>query len=819
MTLGTLIFGTETRTRPLLSAFLAVTALRIGWDTINADGPDILFGLYSALSPWPIPVYSWIVWATDLALLLYQARALLRLARSLLVRFTPNWATFLGLDMPLGGINQHLTPRHRSWWPTAFQFCTLLILSCCAIAWIGLMFSYHEWIPFADFMASSYANVPLLVGLFLAFLGFTFGGTYIARASGDVSARFGVTPLPDDHWLTQRVHNLAEQLNLPKPAVGITSVMNAFAMGTNPKTAMVVIGTPLFAFEKDELDAIVGHELGHILHHDVARMQFAEGFQQMLVKVVNALTIIGMILAASAAKTRSSARLNVQLANASGQLLRSTLFVSSELAAKGISRNREYHADAVGAHVTSAEAMARALKRVHGIATQPTAEERHYGYLMFRGAGFGRLFATHPTLEARLRALDVNSLSDKSSQAALDLATVAALESGEGLGLAGKPASRPGLPSPVEAKATAMTQAIAKRTAILRTKAGLRRVLIVVATCIALVIVIPAIVGFYGLDRRLGSVTSSVGAAASGSWQWTVATAESWLGIAQQRERARQLETREQAVQAAEARLSAERDAFARVAAQKRESDNTALANVIRERDILQSRLNTLYQQLRVANARATQANPASRPDPAVSQLQASVDQLQRQLSALNVDRSQLNARISEQETLIASLRSQLAATGTASTPSDTLAARIDQQQALITSLNQDVATWKAKAAQSQQDPAPDPASWLAAAVDRGGVVQTITGQVSQEAAEKIAIKLCGGSANGCRLIGSYANACFTLSRPSGQRVMSGNWWYAADKTWQDSERRGLNECQQGSGAACDVRFTACSPSRLAKPQ
>ncbi len=107
-------------------------------------------------------------------------------------------------------------------------------------------------------------------------------------------------------------------------------------------------------------------------------------------------------------------------------------------------------------------------------------------------------------------------------------------------------------------------------------------------------------------------------------------------------------------------------------------------------------------------------------------------------------------------------------------------------------------------------------AIWMAAAVDRGGSVQTITNQLTRESAETIALKLCGSAE--CRLVGSYDNACFSLSRPVGQKPTAANWRHAADSNSADAERRALRECEIATGRTCDTRFTVCSPASLSRP-
>ncbi|TGT44410.1 M48 family metalloprotease [Mesorhizobium sp. M8A.F.Ca.ET.165.01.1.1] len=565
MTLAKSFFGTETRIRVLAATLLALTALRAGWIALNIWDPDP-WSVAWALVPWPWPMGSWAVWAAEFALVFYQARAALRLSRVVALRCAPRACAFLGLSAPDPEDQDHLTPRNRSWLPTAFQLSGILILTCCVVYWITLLLWFSEWCPFDPYMQGFYGQRALVTGIILSLLGLTFGGRYIARASGDVSTSFRVVMVGADHWLAQRVHKLSDQLNLPRPAVGITDVFNAFAMGKDQESSTVVIGKPLLGYEHDELDAVIGHELGHILHHDIARMTFAEGFQRMLVTVVNLITVFGAIMASQGARSRSEGRRNVLLVKGSGHLARKTVFIASELVTQGISRNREYHADAVGAHVTSPDAMARALKRVHGVADKPTPEERHYGYLMFRGAGFGHLFATHPPLQARLAALGARRAFRKPvvRPVATPAPSGGPISAQQRLGLAP-------VISRAETASVARTSKVVPTTKLAGTfgrmraaawnKANVKRLLILGAACVVVAVATPAVVSFYALDRRLDDATGSVSGAWSASKDWIIDRKAAWFGGVEYAERSWELQLREQAIRNAEARLAAAQSA------------------------------------------------------------------------------------------------------------------------------------------------------------------------------------------------------------------------------------------------------------------
>lgn len=243
---------------------------------------------------------------------------------------------------------------------------------------------------------------PFYVALFFAALGLLWGRRFSAAARGLVGGSFGVQYLADDHWLTQRVHALADKLDLPHPEVGTTEAVNAFAVGTSASHASVVIGKPLIAnLSTEELDAVIGHELGHIASGDMARMQFAEGYQSMFSNVFNFLALFAGALAASAAKRRSEAQLAHGLSQVVGMLGRNIIFFSGELIVKKLSRSREFYADAIGASLSSPESMIGALEKLERIPTRPTPAEHQYGYLMFKGVSLSGLFATHPTVARR----------------------------------------------------------------------------------------------------------------------------------------------------------------------------------------------------------------------------------------------------------------------------------------------------------------------------------------------------------------------------------------------------------------------------------
>lgn len=297
----------------------------------------------------------------------------------------------------------------RPWWTTPLLMTGSIVATCYVVTFVCISLLYQH--NYSGRPAPSPGLWPLYVGLFFGICGIGWGRSFNSAAKATVGGNFRISYLKPDHWLTQRVHALAAKLDLPPPAVGVVNVVNAFAMGSSPKDAAVVLGVPLVnGLSRSELDAVIGHELGHVATGDMTRMQFAEGYQRMF--GVMFATFMAAIVQAIARRARTNAP--AQIAHGLGSFGRMLLGFGSEMMVKGLSRSREFHADAIGAALSSPEAMKGALNKLHGIASKPTAAENQYGYMMFKGAGsFGGMFSTHPTLEHRLAALESKSHFNK----------------------------------------------------------------------------------------------------------------------------------------------------------------------------------------------------------------------------------------------------------------------------------------------------------------------------------------------------------------------------------------------------------------------
>ncbi|MBE0516487.1 MAG: M48 family metalloprotease [Methanophagales archaeon] len=178
--------------------------------------------------------------------------------------------------------------------------------------------------------------------------------------------------------LHRMVSELAMKAGIPKPRVGISeiSIPNAFAFGTSKRTARVCVTRRLMEMlRRDELEAVLGHELSHIKHRDMA--------------VITALSVIPMIcyfiyisffwsgIFGGGGRNREGALPMMAIA-----LIAFVVYFISNLIVLYVSRIREYYADAGSAELTrKPHALASALYRmIHGSArVQPDTIKKEMG--------------------------------------------------------------------------------------------------------------------------------------------------------------------------------------------------------------------------------------------------------------------------------------------------------------------------------------------------------------------------------------------------------------------------------------------------------
>jgi heat shock protein HtpX len=246
----------------------------------------------------------------------------------------------------------------------------------------------------------------------LAFIALVIAGVQfffadkIALAS--MSARM-VTPeqAPD---LYEIIGRLAAQTNLPMPRVAIinSSMPNAFATGRSKRHAVVAVTTGLYSqLSPAELEAVLAHELTHIINHDMLVMTVATFFSMVASMLVQNLLWFGGGFYGGRRRDGGGDIAIVLLVSA-------VVYAVSFMLIRALSRYRELLADRGSALITGApEHLATALQRISGtIARIPQRDIRQAEAVSalfivpaIRGDSLQGLLSTHPSLQDRLAQL------------------------------------------------------------------------------------------------------------------------------------------------------------------------------------------------------------------------------------------------------------------------------------------------------------------------------------------------------------------------------------------------------------------------------
>lgn len=239
------------------------------------------------------------------------------------------------------------------------------------------------------------------------------GGGHVARMLGGKQVSGG-DPDPTHQRLVNVVEEMAIASGLPVPEIYVLESergINAFAAGKTPADAAIAVTRgSLEQLSRAELQGVVAHEFSHILNGDMRLNLRLMGFSFGIL----VLSLVGRFLLRSTTRVRYSGRskgrgaaimigLALTIIGAIGVLL-------SRIIKAAVSRQREVLADASAVQFTREPlALAGALKKIGGFTPYlESVETEEVSHMLFGRAGrsFTGLFATHPPLDERIRALD-----------------------------------------------------------------------------------------------------------------------------------------------------------------------------------------------------------------------------------------------------------------------------------------------------------------------------------------------------------------------------------------------------------------------------
>ncbi|HEX5158848.1 MAG TPA: zinc metalloprotease HtpX [Ktedonobacterales bacterium] len=221
--------------------------------------------------------------------------------------------------------------------------------------------------------------------------------------------------------LHDMIGRLAAQANLPKPKIAIveTSIPNAFATGRDANHAVIAITTGLLSgqgLSQPEIEAVIAHELTHILNHDMLVMTIATFFSMIAALIVRSFMWSAMFGGMGGGYGRRDSNDSSGMIVLIAILASVVTYVISFILIRALSRYRELAADRGSALITGApEQLASALQRISGAIEggripqkdfrQATTVNALFIVPALKGDSLATLFSTHPSLEKRLEQL------------------------------------------------------------------------------------------------------------------------------------------------------------------------------------------------------------------------------------------------------------------------------------------------------------------------------------------------------------------------------------------------------------------------------
>jgi heat shock protein HtpX len=240
-----------------------------------------------------------------------------------------------------------------------------------------------------------------------------FGGAIISLLISKPMAKFSTKTriinqpqTADEAWIVQTVQKFADKAGIGMPEVGIfEGAPNAFATGAFKNSALVAVSTGLLqSMTKEEVEAVIGHEVAHVANGDMVTMTLIQGVMNTFVVFLS--RVIGYAVDSFLRKGDSQSS-----GPGIGYMVTTIVmdivlgFVAAIIVA-WFSRQREFRADAGAAQLMGRkQPMINALARLGGLT--PGELPKTMQALGIAG-GLGKLFSTHPPIEERIASLQKN---------------------------------------------------------------------------------------------------------------------------------------------------------------------------------------------------------------------------------------------------------------------------------------------------------------------------------------------------------------------------------------------------------------------------
>jgi heat shock protein HtpX len=208
---------------------------------------------------------------------------------------------------------------------------------------------------------------------------------------------------PAESWLVETVRQQASAANIGMPDVAVfeSPDPNAFATGARKNKALVAVSTGLLrGMKRDEVEAVLGHEISHVANGDMVTLALIQGVVNTFVIFLS--RVIGHVVDRTVFRTERGHGPGFFIVTLVSQIL---LGILASLVVYWFSRQREFRADAGGARLAGREKMIGALQALKRVAEPQGLPDQMSSFGISGRRGLLRFFSTHPSLDERIARL------------------------------------------------------------------------------------------------------------------------------------------------------------------------------------------------------------------------------------------------------------------------------------------------------------------------------------------------------------------------------------------------------------------------------
>ena len=203
-------------------------------------------------------------------------------------------------------------------------------------------------------------------------------------------------------WRIVSMTSQKAMIPMPKVYIIPSKAPNAFATGMNRNNALVAVSSGLLrAMNKEEVEAVLGHEISHVSNGDMITLTLIQGVVNTFVIFFS--RVVGHFVDRVILKNERGHGLGFFLTTIVAQIVFGIL---ASIIVMWFSRQREYRADAGGAKLAGTPGMIAALEKLKASVTQPLPDQMAaFGISGKSKRGLAILFMSHPPLDDRIEAL------------------------------------------------------------------------------------------------------------------------------------------------------------------------------------------------------------------------------------------------------------------------------------------------------------------------------------------------------------------------------------------------------------------------------